>query len=57
MAKKIKNKKINKMLGIIMIWVRTEIITKDYINPSGSCVLDTLSNAVELRTGKERERW
>lgn len=45
------------MLGMIMIRVRTEIITKDYINPLGSCVLDTLSNAVELRTGKEGESW
>lgn len=50
------------MPGTITLWVgnRTEIITKHYINPSGSCLLDALSN-VELGKRKlikdEKKIW
>lgn len=51
-------KKTKQMPGAIILWIgnRTEIIIKHCINPSGSCLLDTLSNVVELEKKEKADK-
>lgn len=50
-------KKAKQMTGMITLRIgnRTEIIIKRYINPSGSCLMDALSN-VELEQKEKAEK-
>lgn len=51
-------KKANQMPGMITLWIgdRTEIIIKHYINPSGSCLLDSPNNVVKLEKKEKADK-